>query len=76
MTNSQRQEAYQKSLLSYRDLLNVMNTKYEEGLEDGIGQGIEQVAIRGFKQGKSIKIIMEMTGLTEEQIEAIKGRMK
>lgn len=74
--NQQQIEAYQKSLLSYRDLVNVMNTKYEEGLEDGIEQGIEQVVIRGIKQGKSIKIIMEMTGLTEYQIEAIKNKMK
>jgi predicted transposase/invertase (TIGR01784 family) len=73
-------QAYEDSLKSYRDLKNSLDTAYEEGVEQGIEQGIEkgieQVAINGIKQGKSSKLIMELTGLNLEQIEYLKGKIK
>ena len=65
-------QAYEDSLKSYRDLKNSLNTAYEEGVE----QGIEQVAINGIKQGKSDELIMELTGLNLEQIEYLKGKIE
>lgn len=74
--NSQQLEAYQKSLLSYRDLVNVMATKYEEGMQKGIKRGIEQgiqkVVIRCLEQGKQPSEIIQITGLTLEEIQQIK----
>jgi len=65
--SSEEYNAYQKSLLSYRDMVNAMKTKFEEG--------IEHVAIRCLKQGKSIEEVLDITGLPREQIEKIKKKM-
>ena len=72
--NPMQMEAYQKSLLSYRDLVNVMNTKYEEGLEDGIEQVFE--VIRCLSEGKSYEETAEITGLTLEQVSKIDKKRK
>jgi len=69
--NTDEYDAYQKSLLSYRDMVNVMKTKYEEGME----QGIENVVVRCLKQGKNSSEIIEITGLRIDQIEKIKKKM-
>lgn len=60
--------AYQESLLSYRDMLNVMQTKYEEGLE----HGMEKVILMCFEQGKSVAEIVAFTGLPKEEVERYK----
>lgn len=65
-------QAYEDSLKSYRDLKNSLDTAFEEGIE----QGIEQVAINGIKQEKSDELIMELTGLSLEQIEYLKEKLK
>lgn len=65
-------QAYQESLLSYRDMLNVMRTKYEEGLEKGIDQGMERIISMCFEQGKSVSDIAAFTGLSKEVIERYK----
>ncbi len=65
-------QAYEDSLKSYRDLKNSLDTAFEEGIE----QGIEQVAINGIKQGKSDELIMELTGLNLEQIEYLKEKIE
>jgi len=64
-------KAYQKSLLYYRDMVNLIKTNYEEGIEKGMEKSLIQVAERCIKQGKSIKEIAAITGLTESQIEDI-----
>ncbi len=73
-------QAYEDSLKSYRDLKNSLDTAYEEGVEQGIEQGIEkgieQVAINGIKQGKNSKLIMELTGLSPEQVEYLKKKIE
>ena len=69
-------QAYEDSLKSYRDLKNSLDTAYEEGVEQGIEKGIEQVAINGIKQGKSNKLIMELTGLSSEQVEYLKRKIE
>lgn len=53
------------SLKYYKDLKNSLDTAREEGREEGI----EKVAKNAKKMGKSILEIIELTGLTKEQIE-------
>lgn len=65
-------EAYEDSLKSYRDLKNSLDTAFGEGVE----KGIEQVALNGIKQGKSDSIIMELTGLTKEQLAHLKEKIR
>jgi len=52
--------AYQKSRLSYLDMVNIMRTKYEEG--------IESVAIRCLKEDMPIAQIMRITRFSEGEI--------
>ena len=47
----------------------------QRGLEKGIEQGIERVAINALKQGKPVELIMELTGLTAEQLETLQKKM-
>lgn len=64
--------SYEDSLKYYRDLKNSLDTAKEEGFEEGIEKGIEKVAKNAIKIGKSISEIIELTGLTKEQIERLK----
>jgi predicted transposase/invertase (TIGR01784 family) len=45
----QEREAYQASLKYYRDLKNVIDTAYDDGVSDGFEKGIEQ----GIEQGRA-----------------------
>jgi hypothetical protein len=63
---------YDDSLKSYRDLKNSLDTAYEEGIE----KGIEKVAINGIRQGKSDEVIMEITGLTLDQLAFLKDKLR
>ncbi|MEN0046628.1 MAG: Rpn family recombination-promoting nuclease/putative transposase [Bacteroidota bacterium] len=69
--NAQQLELYQKSLLAYRDLVNMINTKYEEGYEQGIEQGIKKVALRCLKQGMTIGETAAITELSIEEVTAL-----
>ncbi len=60
--------SYEDSLKYYRDLKNSLDTAREEG----VIEGIEKVAKNAMKIGKTISEIIELTGLTKEQIEKLK----
>jgi predicted transposase/invertase (TIGR01784 family) len=64
--------SYEDSLKYYRDLKNSLDTAREEGVLEGIEKGIKKVAINALKMGKSIPDIIELTGLSKEQIERLK----
>lgn len=66
--------SYEDSLKYYRDLKNSLDTAREEGLIEGIGKGIEKVALNMLKKGLLIEVISETTGLTEQQIERLKKK--
>ena len=60
--------SYEDSLKYYRDLKNSLDTAREEGIQEGM----EKVATKALMMGKSMAEIMELTGLTREQIEKLK----
>ena len=62
-------QSYEDSLKYYRDLKNSLDTAKEEGVE----LGKFEVARKALKKGYSIEEIIELTDLTKEQIEQIKG---
>lgn len=68
--------SYEDSLKYYRDLKNSLDTAREEGviegMEKGMEKGIEKVVLNAIKMGKSITEIIDLTGLTNQQIENIK----
>ena len=47
----EEKEAYENSLKYYRDLKNVVDTSFGEGMAQGIQQGIEEGIAKGIEQG-------------------------
>ncbi|MBP5422847.1 MAG: Rpn family recombination-promoting nuclease/putative transposase [Paludibacteraceae bacterium] len=66
---------YEDSLDRYRISRLTMKTCHDEGVEQGIKQGIKQGVEQVAKKMKDvqtpIEVIMEMTGLTQDQIEKL-----
>lgn len=59
--------SYEDSLKYYRDLKNSLDTAKEKGIEEGI----KFVAKKAINMEKSMNEIIELTGLTKEQIETL-----
>jgi hypothetical protein len=72
--------SYEDSLKYYRDLKNSLDTAKEEGIEIGVGKGIElgvekgklEIAKKALEKGISIEDIVDLTGLSREQVEKLK----
>jgi len=62
-------QSYEDSLKYYRDLKNSLDTAKEEGVEEGK----MEVARKALTKGYSIEEVIELTGLTKDQIEQIKS---
>ena len=63
----QEREAYEESLKYYRDLKNVVDTSWEEGMEEGV----RKVARQMKAEGVPIDSIMRFTGLSRAEIEGL-----
>ncbi|TXK51556.1 Rpn family recombination-promoting nuclease/putative transposase [Pontibacter qinzhouensis] len=76
--------SYEDSLKYYRDLKNSLDTAREEGLLEGIEKGIEEgiekekhaVASVMIQEHEPIERIILFTGLSREQIEALKKQTR
>jgi len=76
-------ETYQKSLLDYWEVKNVMDTSYEEGKQEGFEVGFVEGKQEGFVEAMmqvaktmknkqiAIDVIMVATGLSEAEIDAL-----
>ena len=62
---------YEDSLKVYRDLKNSLDTALAQGIEQGIEQGIVRVAKAMLERGMDIKMISELSGLTESEINSL-----
>ncbi len=60
-------EAYEESLKYYRDLKNVVDTSWEEGIEEGIRRVAQQMKAAG----ESVETIMRFTGMSRGEIEGL-----
>lgn len=58
----------------FQESRRIERSEIETAIKEGVEKGIEMVALNGIKQGKSDKLIIEMTGLTEEQLNSIKKK--
>jgi predicted transposase/invertase (TIGR01784 family) len=65
------QSPYDQFLADFREM-SIMQGLKMEAIEQGIKQGIEGVARRMLKNGRSIEMIMEGTGLTREHVESLR----
>jgi len=59
--------AYELSLKYYRDFINVLDNKFNEGME----KGIEQTALKMLLKNTPFDFITEVTGLTEIEIKRL-----
>jgi hypothetical protein len=75
--NREEQDRYAGSLKVYRDLKGVVDYAYGEGLETGIGQGLEHGALTKQREiarklklrGMPVPEIADLTGLNEADID-------
>jgi predicted transposase/invertase (TIGR01784 family) len=67
--NREEQRSYERSLMVYRDLKNVIDTAREEGIE----QGLEQGRLEGIATLKKIREQMIAQGLDEVTITKLLG---
>lgn len=65
------QESYQRSLKYYRDLTNVIDSSRQAGVEEGIAQGILQVARKMQEAGMDVQQIIQLTGLSPTDLETL-----
>ena len=63
--------AYEDSLKVYRDLKNSIDTAREEGREEGHEVAMAEAAMKMLNKGLSLEVILDITGLTAEQIEKL-----
>ncbi len=82
---------YQESVNAYRDIFNIQNTAFEKGEKKGRAEGMKEgrekgmkegekkgkidVAKKGLKSGFPIDVIIQLTGLTKEEIEKLKEKL-
>ena len=82
---------YETSKMAYRDIKNSVDTAKREGIEIGMAKGMEKGRAEGIEEGmsqRSLEIarkmlakgmdegaIMDMTGLTAEEIKLLKAKM-
>ena len=87
----QEMREYETSKMAYRDIKNSVDTAKREGIEIGMAKGMEKGRAEGIEEGmsqRSLEIarkmlakgmdeasIMDMTGLTSEEIKLLKAEM-
>ena len=87
----QEMREYETSKMAYRDIKNSVDTAKREGIEIGMAKGMEKGRAEGRAEGmnlRSLEIarkmlakgmdeasIMDMTGLTAEEIKLLKAEM-
>ena len=69
--SKQEADDYEESLKSYRDLKNSLDTAREEAREEAIDQRNLEIVKNSLKAGLSINMIVDITGLSQEEIEKI-----
>ena len=73
----QEQREYEASKMAYRDIKNSIDTAKREGKEEGLAEGMEkgmnqrsfEIAKKMLAKGMDVATVMEITGLSAEQLE-------
>ena len=84
----ERYISFEASKMAYRDIKNSIDTAKREGKEEGLAEGMEKGLAEGMKKGmekRSLEIarkmlakgmdaemVMEITGLSESQLQQLK----
>ena len=74
------EERYEDSLKAYRDLRNTLDNAKKEGLEEGLIKGERnkamEIATKMKAKGFSVDDIVQMTGLSVDEVKKIKTTPK
>ena len=76
----QEQREYEASKMAYRDIKNSIDTAKREGKEEGLAEGMErgmtqrslEIARKMLANGMDTATVMEITGLSAEEILLLK----
>ena len=79
----QEQREYEASKMAYCDIKNSIDTAKREGKEEGLAEGMEkgmtqrslEIARKMLANGMDTATVMEITGLSEEQLNLQKEEM-
>ena len=75
----QEQREYEASKMAYRDIKNSVDTAKREGIAEGMEKGMSQrsleIARKMLAKGMDEASVMDMTGLTAEEIKLLKAEM-
>ena len=75
----QEMREYETSKMAYRDIKNSVGTAKREGIAEGMEKGMKQrsleIARKMLAKGMDEASIMDMTGLTAEEIKLLKAEM-
>ena len=73
--------SFEASKMAYRDIKNSIDTAKREGKEKGLAEGLEkgmnkrslEIARKMLANGMDAATVMEITGLSESQLQQLKG---
>ena len=66
--DAEEKARYEESLKYYRDLKNVVDTSYEEGIEEGRAEEKVEVILKSHEAGLDIETISKITGTSIEEV--------
>ena len=85
----ERYISFEGSKMAYRDIKNSIDTAKREGKEEGLAEGMEKGLAEGMEKGMNkrsleiarkmlangmdVAMVMEITGLSESQLQQLKG---
>ena len=77
----ERYISFEASKMAYRDIKNSIDTAKREGKEEGLAEGMEkglekrslEIARKMLANGMDAAMVMEITGLSESQLQQLKG---
>ena len=77
----ERYISFEASKMAYRDIKNSIDTAKREGKEEGLAEGMKkgmekrslEIARKMLANGMDAATVMEITGLSESQLQQLKG---
>ena len=77
----ERYISFEGSKMAYRDIKNSIDTAKREGKEEGLAEGMEkgmnkrslEIARKMLANGMDAATVMEITGMSESQLQQLKG---
>ena len=68
----QELKSYEDSVNAYRDIVNAIKTAEKKKYAEGRAEGRAEVARKMLRKGIGIDVITEMTGLSADEVVALK----